>query len=204
VVGCVKTRDPWKYGMRMLLLAVVSQPLYMMALSHTWTDFSILFALLLGIIAIQGIRARFLGSEIWAPALCYIALGFMNVDYGWRGLTFMLVLYGARQTRGGLIAAYLAYALFWGAPSSPVTSLFGQELKFLTWPGLGTVFSAFFRLQGMIWLSLPLIVLNTRTGFTMPKWLGYALYPMHLVVLIVLRLLMGGATWATLVSGFLK
>ena len=36
----------------------------------------------------------------------------------------------------------------------------------------------------------------------MPKWLGYGLYPLHLALLIVLRLLFGGATWAGIVSCF--
>lgn len=202
VVGCVKTHSPGRYAMRLLVLAIISQPLYMMALNHTWTDFSILFTLLIGVIAIQGIRARFLGSQIWVPVLCYLLMGYMKMDYGWRGLTFILVLYGARRTRGGLIAAYLAYALFWGASSSAVTNLFGYQLSFLTWPGIGAVLSAFFRMQGMVWLSLPLIAFNTDTGIKMPKWLGYGLYPMHLVLLIVLRLLFCGATFAALVQGF--
>ncbi len=202
VVGSVKTHNPWKYGLRLLGLALISQPLYMMALNHTWTDFSILFSLLIGLIAIQGIRAHTFGSEIWVPALCYLLLGYIKVDYGWRGLTFMLVLYGARQTRGGLIAAYLAYALFWGASSSPVTSLFGYELSFLSWPGIGAVLSAFFRTQGMVWLSLPLVAFNTNTGLKMPKWLGYGLYPIHLALLIILRLLFAGATLGGLVQGF--
>jgi len=36
----------------------------------------------------------------------------------------------------------------------------------------------------------------------MPKWLGYGLYPLHLVLLIVLRLWFGGATWAGIASCF--
>ena len=202
VVGSVKTRDPWRYGLRLLGLARLSQPLYMMALNHAWTDFSILFTLLIGLIAIRGVRAHFFGSEIWVPALCYLLLGYMKVDYGWRGLTFILVLYGARQTRGGLIAAFLAYALFWGGASSTVTSLFGYPLSFLSWPGIGPALSALFRLQSMVWLALPLIALNTKTGLKMPKWLGYGLYPIHLAVLIALRLLFGGATLAAMTAGF--
>lgn len=201
VVGSVKTSNPLRYGLRLLGLALISQPLYMMALNHSWTDFSILFMLLIALVAIQGIRARFLGSEIWVPALCYLLLGYIKVDYGWRGLTFILLLYLARGSKNGLVATYLAYALFWGSTSSAVTSLFGYPLTFLSLPGIGTALSALFRLQGMIWLSLPLIALQTNTGFKMPKWLGYGLYPLHLILLIVLRL-MNGATFAALVQGF--
>lgn len=201
VVGSVKTHSPLRYGLRLLGLALVSQPLYMMALSHQWTDGNILFTLLLALFAIQGIRAHRLGSELWAPALCYLLLGFCKVDYGWRGLTFILVLYAARESRAGLAAAFMAYALFWGASSYAVTTILGYPLRFLEWPGIGPVLSAFFRMQGMVWLALPLILIPTHTGIRLPKWLGYGLYPLHLIVLIALRL-MHGATWTMLLQGF--
>ena len=174
VVGSEKTRSPLRYGLRLLLLGVVSQPLYMMALAHSWQDLNILFSLLIGLAAIVGIQKRWMLSQLWAPALCYVLLGFVRVDYGWMGLTFILVLYGARQNRPGLIAAYLAYALFWGAGSGAVRQLFGWPLTFLDWPGLGTALSSLFRVQGMVWLSLPLIALPTHTRLKMPQWLGYA------------------------------
>lgn len=202
VVGSVKTRNVFRYGLRLLLLGIIAQPLYMMALSHTWTDLNILFSLLIGLVAIYGIQRRAFLSQFWAPALCYLLLGYLKVDYGWRGLTFMLVLYGARQTRGGLIAAYMAYAFFWGTGSAQVAQLFGLPLSFLSWPGVGVPLSNLFHMQSMIWLSLPLVVFSTRTGIRMPQWLGYALYPMHFVLIILLRLLVGGASFAALTQRF--
>jgi len=201
VVGSVKTKSPVRYALRLLLMAVVSQPLYMMALNHTWQDMNILFTLLIALAAIQGIRAKWLGSQFWAPLLCYLLLGYFKVDYGWKGVTFILVLYLARENRMGLCASYLAYSLFWGASSSNVRSLFGIPLSFLSLPGIGQPLSAFFKLQGMVWLSLPLIAGNTRVKLRMPKWVGYALYPMHLVLLIMIKLLTGTSV-AALLRGF--
>ena len=201
VVGSVKTRSPMRYCLRLLAMAALSQPLYMMALNHTWQDLNILFTLAIAVVAIWGMRARFLGSELWAPALCYVLLGFIKVDYGWKGLTFILLLYLSRGSLGGLVATYLAYALFWGSSSSALGSLFGMKLSFLQWPGIGNVLASFFRLQGMVWLSLPLIAIPMNSRLKLPKWLGYALYPMHLVLLIILRLL-GGTDFAALVRGF--
>ncbi len=202
VVGSVKTRNPARYLLRLAVLAAVSQPLYMMALNHRWGDLNIIFLLLVAALAIQGIRARFLLSQIWAPALCYLLLGFMDADYGWRGLTFILLLYLARESRAGLAATYLAFALFWGVSSQQVTQLFGQSLTFLSWPGLGYPLRALFRLQAMVWLSLPLILWPTHTGLRMPKWVGYGLYPLHLVALIVMRVALCGVEPSLLLSGF--
>lgn len=202
VVGSVKTRNPARYLLRLAVLAAVSQPLYMMALNHRWGDLNIIFLLLVAALAIQGIRARFMLSQIWAPALCYLLLGFIDADYGWRGLTFILLLYLARESRAGLAATYLAFALFWGASSQQVTQLFGQPLAFLSWPGLGYPLSALFRLQAMVWLSLPLILWPTHTGLRMPKWVGYGLYPLHLVALIVMRVALCGVEPSLLLSGF--
>lgn len=201
VVGSVKTRNPVRYGLRLLMLALLSQPLYMMALNHNWEYLNILFALLIALIAIQGIRLKWYGSQIWMPALCYVLHGYIRVDYGWMGLTFILLMYLARENRQGLIAAYLAYALFWGASSQTVQQFFGMPLSFLKWPGVGLVLSAFFRLQGMVWLSLPLIAGKTHVDLRMPKWLGYALYPAHLLVLIGLKLF-NGYTFEMLTLGF--
>lgn len=191
VVGCEKTRNPFRYGLRLLILTIISQPLYMMALNHTGEQLGILFLLLIALVAIQGIRINLYGSQFWVPALCYVLLGFLQVDYGWKGLTFILILYVTRKSREGLIGAYLAYALFWGSTSSTLYSLFGLRLSFLTWPGIGQLLTAFFKLQGMVWLSLPLIAGHTHTRFKMPQWLGYGLYPLHLVLLIIIKLLNG-------------
>lgn len=202
VVGCVKTRDMKRYILRMLLMAVLSQPLYMMGLQHTYQELNILFTLTVGLVAIYGIRQKFVLFRILVPVLCYVLLGYIQVDYGWKGLTFIILLYLARESRGGLIATYLAFALFWGMGSSSVQSIFSLKLNLITLPGIGSLLQPFFRLQAMVWLSLPLIAIPMHSGLKLPKWLGYALYPMHLVVLIVLRLLFSSATLATMTSMF--
>ena len=79
IVGNVKTRHPLRYFGRLLLVAVLSQPLYMMALSHSWRHLNILFLLALATAAIQSIRLRRFGSQFWGPALCYMVLGFCEI-----------------------------------------------------------------------------------------------------------------------------
>ena len=201
VVGSVKTRSPVRYTGRLLLAALLSQPLYMMALNHTWKDMNILFTLSIASVAIQTLRMKKWGSQYWGPVLCYVMLTMLKVDYGWKGLTFILLMYVARENLGGLCATFLAYALFWGSSSSPVRAVLGYNIPFIYTQGVGEAISALFRLQGMVWLSLPLIAMKTNVNIKLPKWLGYSLYPIHLVLLIIIKL-MNGTEFAFLFRGF--
>ena len=191
VVGCVKTRNPWRYTLRLLSLAIISQPLYMLALDHSLLELNIIFTLTLGVLAITGIRTRKYGSEWWLPALCYLAIALVKMDYGWQGLTFVLLLYGARKTLSGFICTFIAYSLFWGQSSYTVSSLFSLPLTFLYSKPLGLLISPFFRIQAMIWLALPFILIPMKGKVIMPKWLSYSLYPLHLAVIILIRIACG-------------
>ncbi|MBE5777916.1 MAG: hypothetical protein E7331_01145 [Clostridiales bacterium] len=205
VVGNVKTRHPFEYCLRLFCLAVISQPIYMMAMDHPWNYFSILFLLFIATLAIQGIRWGKYLSQIWAPVLCYgliyvldVHLG-IDIDYGWKGLTFILLLYLARKTPGGLAATFFAFCLFWGGNSS-ITTLFGVKLTFLRMRGIGDMLKPIFRRQAMALLALPLILIPTKSGLKLPKWLGYAIYPLHLLVIMALRMIIAGVP----VEHFLK
>lgn len=193
VVGCEYTHDIWRYALRLLIIAVISQPINMVALHNPWTKLNILFQLGMGVVCIGAIKNRRYLSQFWVPALCFALHSFIQIDYGWKGLAFILLLYAARGSLGGLAAAFLAYAAFWGTTGSPINAFAGVELSFLSWPALGQVLQPLFRMQAMMWMALPFILIGTHTGIKLPKWLGYGFYPLHLALIIVLKLLMGNA-----------
>ena len=93
--------------------------------------------------------------------------------------------------RDALRAMFIAYALFWGMSSTAVTEIAGIPLSFLAWPGIGTAMQPLFRIQGMMWLALPFLLIPTQTSVKMPKWLGYAFYPLHLLLIAIIRLCLG-------------
>ena len=198
VVGCEYTHDIYRYAFRLFVLAVISQPINMIALGNTWSKLNILFLLSLGVLAIAGIREKRFGSQFWAPLLCFAVLGYVKVDYGWKGLMFLLLMYCARQSIGGLASMFLAYALFWGTTNSQITTIFGAQLTFLSWPSIGPVLQPFFHMQAMVWLALPFILIPTHTGIKLPKWLGYGFYPLHLLVIFLIRILSGESPAALL------
>lgn len=187
VVGATYSKNIFKYGLRLLVVGLISQPLYMLALNHSIRELNIFFTLLLGLIAIGGIQYHRYGSQFLLPIFSLVIASFLRVDYGWRGVLFILLLYLAKEDRKGLLAFWLAFSLFWGASSFSVQSILGFPLPFKS-GGLADLLSPFFKLQGMIWLALPLVYFPTKTGIHMPKWLGYALYPAHLLIIWLLQL----------------
>lgn len=190
IVGFHYTRSVWKYCLRILLVGLISQPLYMLALNHTWREPNIFLTLLLGLGALWGIREKKAGSRLWAPVLAILLATFLHADYGWKGVLFMIVLYAVRDSRPGIAAVMVSYFLFWGSSFSVTRSLFGVPLDLNALPDfLRLPLSAFLRLETYGLLSLPLILIRFPRDIRMPRWLGYALYPAHLVLLYLLELL---------------
>lgn len=200
VVGFHYTRNPWRYALRILAVGVVSQPLYMLALNHTWREpniFLTLFFALLGLMAVEekpwerdGLSRRVLG-RLGAAAglvLCLCAAVWFGCDYGWRGVLLVTLLYAARGSRPALAAVMAAFCLYWGTSSSTVASFFGISLRF---SGVaGTLLSPWLRLQALAILALPLMLVPWKRDLRLPAWVGYGIYPAHLAVLWLLEQLL--------------
>lgn len=191
VVGTEYTHNALKYALRLFVLGVISQPLYIMVLGNSWSRPNILFLLCLGVLAIAGIKEKWYYSQFWAPALCLIVCLLFDIDYGWKGFLFILLLYASRYSKPSLAAAYLSFAVIWGVYSFSVTQFFGLPFTFITGNLFSPILRLFFQLQTMMWLALPLILVQTHTRIKLPKWLGYAAYPLHLLALLLVGLLLG-------------
>ena len=192
VVGICHTRSPLKYLLRTLAVGLISQPLYMAALDHTWKQPNVFLTLALGIAALWGIRAKKAGSAVWAPAAAMAAAVLTGADYGWRGVLLMILLYMGRGRKSSIAAVMLAFCLYWGSTSSAVRSFFGLDLT-MGWMGpLSALVTPWLRLQGLALLALPLMLWDLPWRRRMPVWLGYAIYPAHLAVLWLLEQLLKG------------
>lgn len=184
VVGFHYTRSVPKYILRLLAIGLISQPLYMLALNHTWHEFNIFLTLMIGLAAIWSIREKWFGSQIWGPVAALLLAVMLKCDYGWRGVLLIILLYAARESNGGIAAVMIAFCLYWGSNSGVVNEFFGLSLK--TVSPFADLLGPWLRLQALAILALPLMLIPWPS-MRMPKWLGYALYPLHLVVLIVLE-----------------
>ncbi len=190
--GCVYTKDMGRYLQRIVLLALISQPIYVLALNHTntimfsvpfaenpllsvyrfyvysWRDPSILLTLAIGIAAIWSFRER----KLWITLLLFILTFTFEryIDYGVRGVFLMLLLYAFINTWYISLPLVAAFMIYWGLDGSRY-SLFGVS----------------FGIQMFAVMALPLIYIPMRTNFKPNKWLFYCFYPAHLLLIYVIE-----------------
>ena len=188
IVGFHYTRSVPKYLLRILITGLVSQPLYMLALNHTWKQPNIFLTLFLGLCALWGIREKKYLSQIWAPAAAMAAAILVGADYGWRGVLLFIMLYAVQESRPGIAAVMVSYFLFWGSSYSITKSLFGLPINMDVLPAvLSQPLSAFLRMETYALLALPFILIPFKKDLKLPRWVGYALYPAHLALLYALE-----------------
>ncbi|MBP3656422.1 MAG: hypothetical protein J6K32_06975 [Clostridia bacterium] len=189
-VGAVYTKDPVKYLSRVVLLALVSQPLYALGLAHentamyavpfwrnpllsSWTFYlnswqkpSILLSLSLGLAIMLCLRGKKWILAAGLYILCERMTG--KLDYGVAGIRLMLLFYLLCEHPALSFAVCTAYMLSWSAGSG--YTFFGMSF-------------------GMRIFALPAILLThlpMKTNLRLPRWFIYGFYPAHLIVLAIL------------------
>ena len=190
-VGAVYTRDPLRYLSRIAALALISQPLYALALGHensamyavsfaesplraawsfyigSWQKPSILLSLLLGLALLCALRRRQWVLAAMVLVLC--ARFSANLDYGLSGILLMLLFYLLCPCPPLSLAATCAFLLFYWA-------------RGLGYPLLGHEFNMeIYALPALVFVHLPM-----RRKLSVPRWLLYTFYPAHLALLAVL------------------
>ncbi len=190
-VGAVYTRNIWKYALRLLIVGILSQPIYAWAMNHEWYSLNIFFELLLSLLAIAAVRENRMGSRYWGPAAALAAVFSLSLNhsYGWQGFLFIVLLYACRRSRPAMAAFMAAFCLYWGQGTVRLSSLFGfpliTQISFL--PSASTLLNEFTRIQFWAILALPLILLPMGKRLRVPKWVAYAAYPVHLAVIGLFR-----------------
>ncbi|MGI6172853.1 MAG: TraX family protein [Christensenellales bacterium] len=193
-VGCCYTHSMPKYILRVALLAILSQPIYAVALSHTtpamnaimesgewtarnawvfyaqsWSHPSILLSILYGLFVLWSLREeKYIATALLLLGLLYLHL---YLDYGWKGIVLMALFYLFREKPLTSLVWVGGFMLWWGISSGGGYSLFGVR----------------FGIQAFAVFALPLIYIPTSTGIKGGKWLFYLFYPAHLIVIAVLR-----------------
>lgn len=193
-VGCVFTRNIGLYALRMALMAIAVQPLYVTAMGHqTMMSFdwahnfyrldlifqhyylprpSVLFTLFLGILVLWTLRDRRYVLTLILTALIWYLRN--NLDYGEKGILLMVLFYVLRDRPLCSLAWTAGLMTWWGIPALQNRFLLSSNLY------LSTQFYAV--------LALPLIHLPIRTGMRINKYFFYVFYPAHLALIYLLTM----------------
>ena len=190
-VGAVHSRNLPRYLSRIVLLALISQPLYALGMGHevpsmtavplfpnplramvnfyleSWYYPSILLPLSLGLLMLMCIRQRRWILAIGVYVLCHRFSS--SLDYGIQGIQLILILYFTLE--------------------HPLLQLLCAGLFLLNWSsggGYHVFFGIGFRIQIYALPAVVLCALPMRRDFRLPRWLTYGFYPVHLAVLSVL------------------
>ncbi len=179
VVGFLYTSDIKKYLTRIAVFAFVSQPFWIFAfnqddffgnLTNTNIFFTLFFSLL-GLWAFQEKR-----WAIFAGVVLLLML--FNFDYGTDGLVYMLIFYQFRDKPK--VSLVLILLLFTVMPLATTFIWNGADFH-IAGIGLPMSITSIF--------ALPLIYMHTNVKPAINKYFFYAIYPLHLGVIGLVRLL---------------
>ena len=189
--GCVYTRNPLNYLKRIVLLALITQPIYAITMGHdvsamyavsfaehplqaawafyinSWSHPGILVSLAFGLMLIWTLRERQIVLGLGLFLLIWQIQG--KLDYGIRGIVLMLLFYAFCTKRWVSLPVVLAFMVWWGLQSRTYN-----------------YFGISFGIQMFAVLALPFIYIRMNSRLRLPKWLFYAFYPGHLILIYIL------------------
>ena len=191
-VGGVYSKNKLKYLSRILLMGLISQPFYAVALAHTvpamyavrfadnplgavmnfyvqsWAVPNIMLTLALGLMLIWSLRE---GQYVCALSVALLVWKAQNaVNYGWRGVALIALFYLTISHWWVSLPVMSAYMLWWGAQGASYH-----------------MFGASFGIQMFAILALPLVYIPTWSKLRINKWVYYLFYPAHLIGIMLIE-----------------
>ena len=190
-LGCVYTKNPKKYALRLLAFALVSQPFYSLAFFPYDTGLlfdsvnygtlsaaanfrfsnlhlNIGFTMLLGLGAIEALKhKKWLFFGIIAAASLW-----EGFEYSFYGVILMVLMYFLCRREPEIFGTVIGIYLLIMFLDTPNIALMGISLN----------------AQGFAVLALPFMLINTKSGVKIPRWLGYGFYPLHIFIIYLAKL----------------
>lgn len=175
--GIEHTKSIPKYVFRIGLLAIVSEFIYDLAFRNTILEFSvqnILFELFLGLLILwlyKFLKSKQKGEFIVFPLLFSLIISMvLKFDYGMGGILCIFLFYLGRNKEGG--KKYLIYFFAILMTTISITNLTVMNLQLYSLLAL-----------------IPIMLYNGERGYKFNKYFFYAFYPLHLVLLYVVKLI---------------
>lgn len=173
IEGYSHTRDFNKYALRLAVFALISQypfRLLMKMSGGSSSTLNIFFTLLMGLLAVRAYDVLPCKPAVFAGILIASQIGsLIHVDYGQWGILLIFALFLTRKQRAHQCIAVIVMALL--KYSSYIISAGG-----LTLSAVGVMLSVIF-----------ILLYNGKKGAPV-KYLLYAFYPVHILLLYLLNM----------------
>ena len=198
--GCVRTKNIYKYLLRLGLFAVISEIPFDLTFSPYFgrpfavdylRDTNVFFTLFLGAASVavyEKLKPK-LGVLALLPAASLCLLGnILDTDYGMYGVLFILFFYGMKPDNRLTRTAAMAAVVFiqYGYPYI-FTVFFRNGVELFRLPGQPVIFSQHVGHYFLFALAaVPLVLIYNGKRGPNPgwlKWAFYAYYPVHLAAL---------------------
>lgn len=183
VEGAYHTRNPKKYGMRLLVGMLLSEIPFDLAFSHRgnvlfdWSSNSVMLTLLLGFCMIEAMKRWTDFRKVAVILPFYLLAEWMHTDYGGLGILMIAV-----------------FALTRGLPQEKLYQFLGLSL--VVYPGSRAIIgSVAVNLEWFAVLALiPIFCYDGRklNYHKAVQWGFYLFYPVHIAVLALLEVLIFG------------
>ena len=191
--GCVYSRNRLKYLSRIVLMGLISQPFYAVALDHapqrmyairfvddpvgavfnfyvqSWATPNIMFTLALGLLMCWALREKQIPCFLALMLIVWKVQG--SISYGWQGVALILAFYLFINRLWLSLPAVLAYMVWWAMKGGSSYRIFGMS----------------FSIQIFAALALLLIYIPTYSRLRINKWVFYLFYPAHLIGIMLIQ-----------------
>ena len=194
-VGCVYSRNRMKYLSRIVLMGLISQPFYAVALAHStpqmyairfadnplasalnfylqsWATPNIMWTLALGLLMCWALRDRQIPCFLALELIVWKVQG--SVNYGWKGVALIVLFYLFINRLWLSLPVVLGYMIWWGMQG-----------------GSYHMFGLSFGLQIFAVLALFFIYIPTWSNLRINKWVFYLFYPAHMIGIMLIQFAM--------------
>jgi len=157
-IGYFKTKDIKKYIIRLLILALISQPIYIILFNKNILDLNIIFALLFELILLFYIDNK----KYIHYLLTNILILLINIEYGIYIVLFVPMFYFLNKDKLLFFSSFLLMNIL---------LLINNE------------FLNFFSI-----LSLPFLLIKNKINIKINKWFYYIFYPFHLLIIYIIKI----------------
>lgn len=155
------TRDADAYSLRLLLLAIVTQPIFFIAIGEGWSFLNVAVTLLAGVQLVKPFRGWWWCRYALLPLLCFS-------DYGFAGAAVVVATYWLARSNWRGFWEWCAAVVAVVCLNPPIVAPFALVgFAMLVWCSVGS------------WSAI-----DRAVSARLPRIASYGFYPLHLALLV--------------------